>query len=198
MADNFGAVRKHYKKLIGLYPPAFRDQLGESMEQTFADLYHERVRQGGRGLFGFALWMFIETVVGIIKEYMLLITQGDVMKNIISNPKPAALIGFLFTTPFMLLNTIAGNQIEPFYTIFKINTAGAFWDYPVGHISAIVALLLLPLGAFVAIRPVFQQRKVYALNLMLALILLCLFVLISTALAEEIYRCNVLLIPNCD
>ena len=67
------------------------------------------------------------------------------MKNIvISNPKSAALIAFLFTLPFMVLNTIAGNQIEPFFTIFKVNTGGGFWDHPVGHISLIVALLLFP------------------------------------------------------
>jgi hypothetical protein len=35
-------VRALYKKLLGLYPRAFRERLGESMEQTFNDLCNER------------------------------------------------------------------------------------------------------------------------------------------------------------
>lgn len=181
-----------------LYPLAFRDALGESMEQTFVDLYNEQIQKGERGLFGFTIWLFAETLWGIIKEHILLVTQGDKMKNVISNPKAAALTGFLFTMPFMLLNTIAGNQIEPFYTIFKINTGGAFWDHPVGHISALVALLLLPLGAFIAVWPGLQKRKMYLVNMLMGVLMLGCFVLISGAFIDEIYRCNILLIPNCD
>jgi hypothetical protein len=103
----------------------------------------------------------------------------------------------------MILNTIAGNQIEPFFTIFKVNTGGNFWDHPVGHISLIVALLLLPTGAIISTRPLFQkgangQRKFHLINVLLAASMLALFVLISVALLSEVYRCNVLLIPNCD
>ena len=126
------------------------------------------------------------------------------MKNtLISNPKSAALVAFLFTLPFMVLNTIAGKQIEPFFTIFEVNTGGGFWDHPVGHISLIVALLLLPIGAIIAMRPIFQKgadgkRKFHLLNILLAAVMLFLFILISGALLSEIYRCNVLQIPNCD
>lgn len=125
------------------------------------------------------------------------------MKSIGSHPKSAALVSLFLTLPFMLLNTIAGNQIEPFFTIFKVNTGGGFWDYPVGHTALIVALLLLPVGAVIAMRPMFLERadgrrKVYPINGLLALGMLALFFLISGALLEEIYRCNVLQIPNCD
>ena len=41
--------------------------LAESMEQTFNDLCRERAAAGG-GLFGFVLWMFVETSAGIIRE----------------------------------------------------------------------------------------------------------------------------------
>ncbi len=50
------------------------------MEQTFSDLCNERKQQAEGGLFGFVLWMFVETAIGIIKEHILLITQGDSMK----------------------------------------------------------------------------------------------------------------------
>ena len=61
------SLRRFYKKLLRLYPRGFRDQLGESMEQTFSDLCRERY-EAGDGLLGFVLWTFAETFAGIIKE----------------------------------------------------------------------------------------------------------------------------------
>jgi hypothetical protein len=60
------------------------------MEQTFNDLYRERQTKSNR--FGFVLWMFVETSVGIIREQMLSITAGDSMKNTLATPRSAALI----------------------------------------------------------------------------------------------------------
>jgi hypothetical protein len=125
------------------------------------------------------------------------------MNAIMTSPKAAALAAFLLTLPFMALNTIAANQIEPLYTIFKVDTAGAFWDHPVGHISLIAVLLLFPLGAMISIGPMLRKtadggRGFYPANAILALSLLVFFMLVSGALLEEIYRCNILGIPNCD
>jgi len=72
-----------YRKLLSLYPRGFREQLGASMQQTFHDLYQERRTKGG--WFGLILWTFIETTVGISKEHILLITQGDHMKSSATN-----------------------------------------------------------------------------------------------------------------
>jgi len=88
--DKQATVRTFYKKLLTLYPQVFKEQLGESMEQTFNDLYKER--QTKPGWFGFVLWMFVETAVGIVREHVLLITQGATMKNKLANPRSAALI----------------------------------------------------------------------------------------------------------
>jgi hypothetical protein len=52
-------VRTLYKKLLTLYPRGFREQLGESMEQTFADLCNERKRQTQPGWFAFVLWILL-------------------------------------------------------------------------------------------------------------------------------------------
>ena len=78
-------VRILYKKLLSLYPSGFSEQFGEAMEQTFDDLCNERKRQAERGLFGFALWMFTETFIGIIKEHFIQIKRGKTMENIITN-----------------------------------------------------------------------------------------------------------------
>jgi hypothetical protein len=53
--------------LLRLYPRPFRERFGEGMAQTFHDLCREH-RDARRGLFVFALWIFLETSVGIVRE----------------------------------------------------------------------------------------------------------------------------------
>jgi hypothetical protein len=92
-----------YKKLLNLYPRGFRERLGESMQQTFNDLYKERKQQAEQGLFGFVLWTFIETAIGIIRERVLLIKEMTLMKNALTNLSSSAIISFLLVLPFMIL-----------------------------------------------------------------------------------------------
>jgi hypothetical protein len=191
-------VRQLYKKLLTFYPRAFREQLGESMEQTFNDLCNEK-RQTKKGIFGFVFWTFIETVTGIIQEHILLITQGDTVKNIMTNPNSAALFGLLFFAPFVLLNAIVGNRIEPFFSLIRPGIHTGPFEYPL----LFIVLFLIPMGSFIAIRPVFQKgaerkRNFYLVNVLLAVLLLMVFVMLSIGLGSDIYRCDVLQIPNCD
>jgi hypothetical protein len=79
-----------YKKLLRFYPREFREQLGESMQQTFNDLCRER--QTKSGWFGFMLWTFVETAIGILREHVLLLTKGATMKNVLASPRSAAFI----------------------------------------------------------------------------------------------------------
>ena len=69
MATNVAGrrYRTWYAMLLRLYPRPFRERFGEGMAQTFHDLCLER-KGARRGLFGFALWIFCETLVGIVKE----------------------------------------------------------------------------------------------------------------------------------
>lgn len=99
-------VRVLYKKLLACYPQAFREQLGESMEQTFDDLCSERKQKTKQGLFGFVLWMFVETAMGITREYILLITQGDSMKNILTNFRSPGIISLVLVFPFIMLELV--------------------------------------------------------------------------------------------
>jgi MFS family permease len=68
-----------YAKLLRLYPRPFRERFGEGMAQTFNDLCRER-RDAGRRLFGlasfgFALWIFCETLGGIVMENVTRMNQ---------------------------------------------------------------------------------------------------------------------------
>ncbi len=66
--------RAWYALLLRLYPQPFHERFGAGMEQTFRDLCRER-RDAKRGLFGFALWIFFETSLGIVKENTTHMTQ---------------------------------------------------------------------------------------------------------------------------
>jgi hypothetical protein len=98
-------VHKLYKKLLTLYPRTFHELLGESMEQTFHDLWNEK-RQTKKELFGFVLWTFIETAIGIFKEHLLLISPGDIMQTIVKTFGSSVLISFLLILPFMIMEVI--------------------------------------------------------------------------------------------
>lgn len=102
MAYEKNAVHRLYKALLRLYPRAFQEALGESMQQTFNDLYKER--QTENEWHGFVLWTFAETGAGICREHLLLIMEGAAMKTMISNPRWAPVISFVLgVLPFMIL-----------------------------------------------------------------------------------------------
>jgi hypothetical protein len=63
-----------YAKLLRLYPRPFREQFGEGMAQTFKDLCREH-RGAGRRLFGPVLWIFCETLGGIVLENVTRMNQ---------------------------------------------------------------------------------------------------------------------------
>jgi hypothetical protein len=98
-------VHALYKRLLSFYPRTFREQLGESMEQTFHDLCNEK-RQTKKELFGFVLWTFLETAIGIFREHLLLISPGDMMKNAFKTLGSTALISFLLILPFMIMEVV--------------------------------------------------------------------------------------------
>lgn len=198
-------ARTLYKKLLSLYPRAFREQMGESMEQTFNDLCNERKRQTERGLFGYVLWMFIETSAGIVKENLSEIKRGEVMVNVISNNRSAAIIGFLLAMPLaaLLLTTIY--EIEPLSGFFKTLTTEADGHRinTFGRIFEIGALLLLPLGLIVSLVPV--VRKVRAgngltanpINLFIAAALFIFIAILIISVVIDQYPCWIG-VPNCD
>lgn len=68
MYDNsIQRYRNWYAHLLRFHPRTHYERFHEGMEQTFSDLLRERAEQK-RGLFVIALWMFVETSVGIITE----------------------------------------------------------------------------------------------------------------------------------
>src|SRR5687768_15059798 len=56
-----------YARLLHLYPKSYQRQFAQPMQQMFADMCLER-EQSGEPLLGFALKVYLETSVGIVKE----------------------------------------------------------------------------------------------------------------------------------
>ena len=69
-----GRYRRWYGRLLRLYPRPFRERFAEPMTQTFADLARER-SDVGRGLIGFAIPTFAETLAHILRENMTQLMQ---------------------------------------------------------------------------------------------------------------------------
>jgi hypothetical protein len=112
-----GIVHTLYKKLLALYPQTFKEQLGEAMEQTFQDLWNEK-RQTKKELFGFVLWTFVETAIGIFRERLLLISPGDVMQTILKPLGSSAVISFLLILPFMIMEVVNRRNFNEDFPIF--------------------------------------------------------------------------------
>jgi hypothetical protein len=195
-----------YKKLLAFYPKAFREQFGESMEQTFNDLCNERKQRAEQLSFGFLLWMFIETFAGIVKEHLINIKRGAAMENIISNQKSATIIGSLSVVPLALILLIEISGIEPFHSFFVALTTESGNNPRLstsGRILTLGALLLLPIGFIVSLAPVVRNARAgygFATNFFNLLIAVALFIFIAILVSNFVidqYPCWIG-VPNCD
>lgn len=193
MAYDQKTIHTLYKKLLTLYPRTFRDRLGESMRQTFNDLYQER--QSKRGLLGYVFWMFIETGIGIIKEHILLAIQRVAMKNIFANPRSAAITSSILSLPLGLTFLAFMLDIEPLTKVLNhLFTIDGQQINMLGRIVIYSGLLLLPLAFVLNLRPMLKRegsegsKRIYMLNLIVGVtILLRIIFTWGGLIVEEIY-----------
>jgi hypothetical protein len=198
-------IRIFYKKLLALYPRVFREQFEESMQQTFDDVCRERIRRTKRLSFGFALWLFAETLAGAARENLAEIKRGKTMKNVISNNKSSALIGFLLAMPLASLLLIQIYDIEPLSGFYKtLTTKGDGYTISVlGRIFEIGALLLLLVGFIIGFIPIARNIRAgngaaaNPLNLLIAAVLFIFIAGLVIINVVDQYPCWIG-VPNCD
>lgn len=116
-----------------------------------------------------------------------------------SSPNAAALLGGLCFLPFVAANAIVANGIEPFFSFIRPGPHTSSFEL----VLLVVVLGCIPAGAFIAARPLLDRSarpgpRTFLLNGTLAAFMLVVFVILSAAVGSEIYRCEVLGIPNCD
>jgi hypothetical protein len=116
MADEHATARyRHwYAKLLRFYPKPYRERFGEGMEQTFNDLCREHPTAGD-GLFGFVLWVFVETSARIIRENMTFMIRQNTRRLIVWT-----IVGALILTIPLAM------QFQPFADEVQWNEAIAY------------------------------------------------------------------------
>jgi hypothetical protein len=116
-----------------------------------------------------------------------------------TNPTFAAVIGSLSILPFLAANAVVGNRIEPFFSLIRPGIPTSAREY----VLLSILLVLLLLGALLAGLPMLHRghdgrRRIYPVNAAVAAFLCLVFVVLSVGLGSDIYRCDVLEVPNCD
>ena len=186
-------VRTLYRKVITFYPREFREQLEESMQQTFDDLYAEL--QKDRDLDISIFWIFIETGAGIIREHAL-VWKGDSMKPFLSNPTSAAIASFIFALPIGLLFVIFNFDIEPLSKqVESLLTANGSGLNALGRIVLIGGLLILPIAFAINLVPLFKKegpdarRTIHTANIIVGVIILLIITVSWGGLILEEINC---------
>jgi hypothetical protein len=184
-----------YKRLLALYPMAFRDRFAESMEQTFADSCGEHT--GSRiGLFKFTLRTYADTCAGIVKEQMLQLTQGKTMIDTILDPRLGAVVGFLLFLPFFLTFTISTFDVEPVAGALKSLTTGVGGELnTIGRILMFGGVVALPVALLVSLFSMLTKRRIEkgisfhprtANLLVMALVLIGIVIVAQFAILEAV------------
>ncbi|MEG4281348.1 hypothetical protein QUA62_28380 [Microcoleus sp. MON1_C1] len=101
--------RNWYAKLLRLYSKPYYERFGEGMKQTFTDLLRERAEEG-RELFSYALWLFVETSAGIMREKITYIIMQN--KNIIYLALGTAFILLMPLLAMLFTDQVAWDLID--------------------------------------------------------------------------------------
>ena len=103
--------RHWYAKLLRLYSKPYYERFGEGMGQTFNDLLRERAEKE-RGLFGCALWMFVDTSAGIIRENMSFIIKQNITKRLSVWAAAVALILMVPLVAMQFTNEVVWDETD--------------------------------------------------------------------------------------
>lgn len=117
MAREQNTVSRLYGRLLTLYPRAFRDRVGDSMQQTFDDLCNER-RRTGKSVFGFVLWIFMETSGAIVRERLRLLSNGAILHVTVKTFASSAVIGLLLILPLMTMQFVNRRHLNEEFPVF--------------------------------------------------------------------------------
>jgi hypothetical protein len=114
------------------------------------------------------------------------------------HPRLAGSLGASLVLPFFGLNLVVVHRVDQLFSWIRPGVQTGTFEYPI----LIAVLLLIPLGAAIALAParhlVQGRRRIPVLNAVIAVLLVAGFVTLSITIGEEIVRCDVLQIKNCD
>lgn len=205
MTPDESRLRSLYKKLLTFYPRDFYEQVGVSMEQTFVDLYRERIRARAKGMTGFVLWMLIESSIGIFKEQFSQFGQGVAVKTILTRPRSAAIISFVICLPFAVLIPLLNLNIEPNFGPLQLllNNSDPHQPDIVGSLIVLGTFLLVLAAFIINLNQIMRTKRAggsamtHPENLVLAVTTLAAVVFVLGSIIVDQYPCWIG-VPNCD
>lgn len=132
-------VSRLYRRLLKLYPRAFRERLGKSMQQTFHDLYNERHQKNKLRVFSFVLWIFLDTSVAIIRERIQVIEKADFLHITLKKLASSACLSFLMILPLMTMQFVNRRHLNEefpfmlFFSLWLCPFATSLWSLPIAR-----------------------------------------------------------------
>ena len=197
MATNVAGRRYRtcYAMLLRLYPRPFRERFGEGMAQTFHDLCHER-EDAGRGLFGFVLWTFCETLGGIVMENIMRMDQlGKTMLRVAVGALAVLMVPLVASQFFEDWHWGVGGFVRVYVLFFLTGMVMALvarrmgvWSYKAGVGLALVAGFALGWSTMVQVADSGHPERLWYLSvLVVGLIGACLSRLKAPGLAVTLF-----------
>jgi hypothetical protein len=120
------------------------------------------------------------------------------------SPNGAAVLALLLAAPIALLAIGIVFDIRSIESALKsVLTSDGETPNVLGRIYMIAGLLALPVALLVSVWPMLRKgvdgkRRFYVLNAAAAVLVIALMTPTWGGLAKDIYRCDILQIPNCD
>ncbi len=149
-------------------------------------IYKEQKRQAGQGLFGFVLWIFIETGVGIAKEQIRKLTEGEPMTTLLTSLKTPAILSSMLVVPLLILELVNRRNLSEGFPVVVFSL---LWLLPTVFIVTLMPIVrTVRAGTNLMANPVTLLLKV---GLLVVTALLC------GALLIDQMPCF-LGVPNCD
>jgi hypothetical protein len=109
----------------------------------------------------------------------------------------SVLSGLTYALPFLFLNAVVSNKLQPLYSIIRPGTTTTALEY----ILLFLSIFLIGVGAFAAAKPMLfesKQRKLYFVNCVVSLLLFVVFLLLLLGFGAQVYTCDVLQIQSCN
>lgn len=188
-----------YDFLLRLYPHSYLCDFGDEMRFVFSASLQDATGAQGEGLIAF--WRRTLVDLGKTAMHEQLSAKGELLMRSakLLDPNVAVLAAALLFVPLFTLNLFAVSDNPGFDHFFRdVFSLSAYSNNPLGSAIVHTAVLLLPAGAFIALRPVFLMRRALPLNLLIGTLLVVAFVVFVGAMGQEAYRCDVLQVPKCD
>lgn len=117
------------------------------------------------------------------------------------SPRLAAYVALALSVPLGIVWTAIVFELQFVEVAFKsVFTSDGATLNAAGRVYIFGSILVLPVALGLALWPMLRKgtRGVYWLNIAIALLILILMWHTWGGLAEDIYRCDILKIPNCD